>query len=204
MENLFAHPARAAACVYIVLLSVVALFSGINLAVRTPERPRRQAPCRRHPPQPGGGRTARVYDRRGIATIDGDAVRYLGLILLIVGGGLRVGPMFVLGRRFTYPLATQEPHPLMTTGFYRFIRHPSYLGGLLGMVGWVLVFRSGVGLVLGLLLIPVFIGVIRAEEELLRAEFGEQYAAYQRRTWRLIPFVYSGADHEKAIEGRSR
>jgi protein-S-isoprenylcysteine O-methyltransferase Ste14 len=129
-------------------------------------------------------------DRRDLWTLDGDAVRYLGLALLAVGSVLRVGPMFALGRRFTWPLATQEVHRLVTTGFYRFIRHPSYLGALLGGIGWVLVFRSGIGLLLIALLVPVLIGMIRAEEARLLSEFGENYADYRRRTWRLLPFLY--------------
>jgi protein-S-isoprenylcysteine O-methyltransferase Ste14 len=98
--------------------------------------------------------------------------------------------MFVLGRRFTWPLASQEAHRLETSGFYRVIRHPSYLGALLGGAGWVLVFRSGIGLILIGLLVPVLLGVIREEEALLATEFGDEYAAYRRRTWRLLPFLY--------------
>ena len=108
-------------------------------------------------------------DRRDLATLDGDATRYLGLVLMIVGSVLRVGPMFVLGRRFTWPLASQEPHPLITSGFYRFVRHPSYLGAFLGGIGWVLVFRSGLGLILMAMLLPAFLPVVRAEEALLMA-----------------------------------
>ena len=73
---------------------------------------------------------------------------------------------------------------------YRIIRHPSYLGALLGGSGWVLVFRSGIGLLLIALLVPVLIGTIRAEEAQLLSEFGENYADYRRRTWRLLPFLY--------------
>jgi protein-S-isoprenylcysteine O-methyltransferase Ste14 len=132
-----------------------------------------------------------VYcDRHDLATIDGDAVRCLGLVLLIVGGVMRVMPMFLLGDRFTWPLATQRGHEMLTTGFYRFIRHPSYSGALIGGVGWVLLFRSGVGLVLIAMLFPFFLPLIDAEEALLRLEFGESYVAYQSRTWKLLPFLY--------------
>jgi protein-S-isoprenylcysteine O-methyltransferase Ste14 len=130
-------------------------------------------------------------DRRGLWTLDGDAVRYLGLALFTVGAVLRIGPIFALAGRFTWPLASHgDDHRLVTTGFYRYIRHPSYLGFLLAMLGWVLVFRSGVGLLVFLLFTPLIFVIIPAEEALLLAEFGEEYDSYQRRTWRLLPFLY--------------
>jgi protein-S-isoprenylcysteine O-methyltransferase Ste14 len=51
-------------------------------------------------------------------------------------------------------VAVQPAHRLKTDGVYRFVRHPSYLGALLAMAGWTLVFRSGPGLLLALLMIP--------------------------------------------------
>lgn len=63
-------------------------------------------------------------------------------------------------------------------------------GGLLGGIGWVLVFRSGIGLLLIFLLVPGFIFLIRAEEALLVSEFGDEYTTYQGHTWRLLPFIY--------------
>jgi protein-S-isoprenylcysteine O-methyltransferase Ste14 len=129
-------------------------------------------------------------DRREIRTLDGDAVRYLGVVVLTIGVVPRVGPMSVLGRRFTWPLATQEHHPFMTTRFYRYIQHPSCLGALLGMVGWMLVFRSGIGLILVVLLMLMLAGVIPQEEALLKSGFGEAYTGDPHRTWRLVPFLY--------------
>jgi len=67
-------------------------------------------------------------DRHDLWTIDGDAVRYLGLALFVLGSVLRVGAVFVLGRRFSGLVAIQEGHELVTGGLYRVIRHPSYLG----------------------------------------------------------------------------
>ncbi len=98
--------------------------------------------------------------------------------------------MFVLGRRFSGLVAIQEGHELVTDGIYRWVRHPSYLGALVGFAGWVLVFRSLVGL---LLLIPgagALVTRMDAEEVLLASEFGARYAAYRARTWRLVPWVY--------------
>ena len=123
-------------------------------------------------------------------TFGGQSIRLAGLVLLGLGALFRVGPMFLLGDRFTWPLAKQRAHPLLTTGFYRFIRHPSYAGALVGAIGWVLLFRSGPGLLLVAALFPFFNPVIQAEEALLFAEFGADYATYCQRTWRLIPFLY--------------
>src|ERR1700758_5557301 len=60
-------------------------------------------------------------------------------------------------------------------GVYGDIRHPSSLGLLVNSLGWALAFRSGVGLLLTVLLIPPLVVRIRAEERLLRTEFGGKY-----------------------------
>ena len=129
-------------------------------------------------------------DRHDIWRIDSDTVRYLGLALFVVGSVLRVGAVFVLGRRFSGLVAIQEGHQLETGGLYRVIRHPSYLGLLLGLFGWALVFRSAIGVLVALLLLPPLVARMNAEEALLESEFGERYADYRRRTWRLVPYLY--------------
>ena len=79
---------------------------------------------------------------------------------------------------------------MVTNGPYRIIRHPSYAGLLVNSLGWALVFRSGVGLVLTLLIVPPLIARMRAEEALLRSQFGGEYDAYCARTSRLLPGIY--------------
>ena len=103
---------------------------------------------------------------------------------------MRLWPVFVLGRRFSGLVAIQPGHTLMTSGMYRAIRNPSYLGLLVLSSGWALAFRSVVGVLLVALMIPPLIARIHSEEALLRAQFGEEYAAYCARTWRLIPGLY--------------
>jgi protein-S-isoprenylcysteine O-methyltransferase Ste14 len=129
-------------------------------------------------------------DRIGFWTIDGDSVRWLGVFLFAAGGVLRIWPVFVLGRRFSGLVAIQPEHTLVTTGLYGIIRHPSYLGLLVNALGWSLAFRSGVGVLLTSLLIPPLLARIRAEEALLRSQFGAGYEAYSCRTWRLVPWLF--------------
>ena len=61
---------------------------------------------------------------------------------------------------------------------------------LINSVGWSLAFRSELGLILTLLLIPPVLARINAEEKLLHAQFGDKYNAYCSHTWRLIPGLY--------------
>jgi protein-S-isoprenylcysteine O-methyltransferase Ste14 len=130
-------------------------------------------------------------DRLNRWTIDGDTVRYLGLIITAIGGFVRVAAVFDLGHRFSMFVAVQPDHRLKTDGFYRFVRHPSYLGALLVMTGWALVFRSVIGLLLTAAMCVPIIALIRAEEEFFVREFGEQYRSYQQHTrWRLFPLIY--------------
>jgi protein-S-isoprenylcysteine O-methyltransferase Ste14 len=129
-------------------------------------------------------------DRENVWKLDGDAVRWLGVALLAAGGALRLWPVAVLGWRFSGLVAIQPGHELVTTGPYRYIRHPSYLGLLISALGWGLAFNTAAGVVLALANIPPLVARMNAEERLLSSEFGAAYEAYRARTARLIPGVY--------------
>ncbi len=131
-----------------------------------------------------------LTDRLDFWTFGGDAVRWLGVALFAGGGALRLWPVFVLGRRFSGLVAIQPGHTLVTAGIYSVIRNPSYLGLLISSLGWALAFRSGVGVLLAAANLVPLVARIRAEEALLHSQFGEEYDAYRRRTWKLIPWVY--------------
>jgi protein-S-isoprenylcysteine O-methyltransferase Ste14 len=126
-------------------------------------------------------------DRTGFWTMDGEAIRWLGAALFAGGGALRIWPVFVLGHRFSGLVAIQRGHTLVTDGIFGVIRNPSYLGMLILTFGWALAFRSWVGVLFAVLLIPSLVARIRAEEGLLRTQFGDQYEAYLSRTSRLTP-----------------
>jgi protein-S-isoprenylcysteine O-methyltransferase Ste14 len=187
----FSHPARVALAVAIAAMAGVSLFADGNLSPGARED--------------RGNRWVIVAfaliglldaylpaytDRRDVWTIDGDPIRWLGVVLFAVGGALRLWPVFVLGRRFSGLVAIQPGHTLVTSGVYGVIRHPSYLGLLINSLGWGMAFRSGVGVLLTALLVPPLVARIRAEERLLRTQFGSEYDAYRARTSRLVPGLY--------------
>jgi protein-S-isoprenylcysteine O-methyltransferase Ste14 len=129
-------------------------------------------------------------DRRDIWVIDGDAARYFGLFLFFAGSILRLAAVFVLGRRFSGLVAIQPGHQLKTDGLYRYIRHPSYTGLIASMIGYVLIFRSVIGLLLNIVLFLFLVSRMNDEESFLEAHFGDEYRNYRLRTRRLVPFVY--------------
>lgn len=129
-------------------------------------------------------------DREDFLTIDGEALRWFGVLLFAIGGALRIWPVFVLGSRFSGLVAIQPGHELVTSGVYGVIRHPSYLGLLVNSLGWALAFRSLVGVLLTAFTIVPLIARMNAEERLLLARFGDEYEAYRARSRRLIPGLY--------------
>jgi protein-S-isoprenylcysteine O-methyltransferase Ste14 len=189
VRGLLAHPARAGTFLVAAAGALAFLFSGMDLTSLTWEDRRTRivlpasiavmAPLLFFPA---------YADRRDIMVFNDDAVQCLSSVVYAAGCVLRIGPMFTLKKRFRAPWMTQEQHYLVTTGFYRYIRHPSYLGAILALLGWFLVFRCWIGFGVGLLLIPQAITEIRKEEKMLAEEFGEEYAVYKRRTW-MLPFV---------------
>ena len=129
-------------------------------------------------------------DRIGFWTLDGDTLRWAGVVVCFLGGLLRLIPVFVLGNRFSGLVAIQPGHRLETRGIYALIRNPSYLGMLITSLGWVLAFRSGVGILLVATLLIPLVARIHAEERLLRNHFGAEYDEYFNHTWRLLPGIY--------------
>ena len=129
-------------------------------------------------------------DRIDFWTIDGEAVRWAGLAVFTLGGILRLWPVFVLGRRFSGLVAIQPDHHLVTTGIYSHVRNPSYVGLLAGSLGWALIFRSAIGVLIAALMLIPLSARIRSEERLLADQFGAEYESYRARTWRLLPGVY--------------
>jgi len=187
----FAHPARVALTIVLFVLTGAAFFTRGNLSSGEREdRGNRWVLIAFAVIGFASAYLPAYTDRIDFWTIDGDAVRWLGVILFAAGGALRLWPVFILGHRFSGLVAIQPGHALVTEGIYSVIRHPSYLGLIVGMLGWALAFRSGLGVVLTALIVPPLLARIRAEEALLASQFGTQYDAYRRRTARLVPGLY--------------
>ncbi len=141
----FSHPALIALTVATFAISGVAFFAGGNISSGAREdRSNRWVLTAFGVIGLLNAYVPAYTDRKEFWTIDGDAVRWLGVVLYAAGGALRIWPVFVLGNRFSGLVAIQPGHTLVTSGIYRVVRHPSYLGLLINSLGWSPAFRSSV------------------------------------------------------------
>ena len=114
----------------------------------------------------------------------------LGSLLAVAGAALVLRSRAELGPAWSFvPKAGQETG-LVTTGPYRLVRHPIYLGLALLAMGEALAFRNWPAFSIVLSgIVPTFAWRARAEETLLSRTFGKRYALYQKQTKMIIPYI---------------
>ena len=115
----------------------------------------------------------------------------IGAILSIVGLIIRIKSILTLKQHFTYIVTEIEDHKLIETGLYKNIRHPGYLGQVIIFIGTATAMSNWLSIVL--MIIPVLCGYfyrIKVEEQFMIRQLGPKYQDYQKRTKRLIPWIY--------------
>ena len=114
-----------------------------------------------------------------------------GLIVMWLGLAIRVWAIAALGRTFRTTVEVDPGQPVVSTGPYRWVRHPSYSGLLLIVIGFGLGAGSWLALaVCAVLPLPALLRRIHVEEAELAGVLGDRYRAYQAQTKRLIPGVW--------------
>jgi len=132
-----------------------------------------------------------------LLTLPGTLVGYAALLLALTGCILTVAGAAVvlrsrmeLGPAWSLAPIAHEATGLVTTGPYRVVRHPIYLGLSMLALGQALAFASWPAfLVLLAGIIPTFVWRAAAEEKVLTATFGKRYALYQTQTKMIIPHL---------------
>ena len=115
----------------------------------------------------------------------------LGLMLMAAGIAIRQWAIFVLGRFFTADVRVHPEQPVIDSGPYRWVRHPSYSGMIIFFVGLGLALSNWLSLVV-LALVPTggLTVRIRSEERALLAGLGEPYRRYAAARRRLFPGIW--------------
>lgn len=114
-----------------------------------------------------------------------------GFLLIIIGLVIRWTAIITLKKYFTVNVSILTEHKLVTTGIYRFVRHPAYAGSLLSFLGLGLSFSNWLStLVIFIPVLIAFIYRIQVEEKVLIQTFRDKYILYSKRVKRLIPKIY--------------
>ena len=118
-----------------------------------------------------------------------EIISLVGVVLCVAGLGLCIWARLTLGRNWSGAVTVKEGHELIERGPYRLVRHPIYTGLLAMFLGTVIVLGNVAGIA-GLMLVSVSFWIkLRDEERIMLKQFPNQYAAYQQRVKRIIPFV---------------
>ena len=113
-----------------------------------------------------------------------------GSVLTVLGLFGAIWARINLGRNWSGYVTYKEGQTLVTTGPYRYVRHPIYTSMILMFIGTILYYGSLIISVIFVILAIDFILRTRKEEEIMIKLFGERYKEYMKRTKRLIPLIY--------------
>lgn len=117
-----------------------------------------------------------------------DAWAASGVFLLFVGTIFRLWAIRTLDKAFSATVQIKEGQQLVTTGPYRWLRHPSYTGAWVAMIGAAMLMHSYLGLaIMGPGMLLVYIRRIAIEERTLEEGFREDYLKMKKKTWRMVP-----------------
>jgi len=126
-----------------------------------------------------------------VALYHGPALFWLGIAFIWIGTLLRHWAVATLGRYHVMTIHTELKQPVITTGPYSYIRHPSYLGALVAVLGIALAINSlPGGVVLAAAAAGTLIQRIYIEDRHLLKHLGAVYQEYAKHTHRLLPFVW--------------
>ena len=118
-------------------------------------------------------------------------VTYPGIILMLAGIIIRLRAVLTLKRSFTLSVQTSKEQHLITTGIYKKVRNPAYTGSICSLVGTALGLRGGIALAAVLIFSLIcYSARISVEEKVLRSHFGNEFTEYEKRTYRLVPYVW--------------
>jgi protein-S-isoprenylcysteine O-methyltransferase Ste14 len=117
------------------------------------------------------------------------ALSSIGVMLCVAGGAVLVWARQTLGDNWSQTVSVKEGHELVTGGPYRCVRHPMYTGGLVACLGSAIVCGGGFVFLL-VILGGLFLWRTGAEDKLMARQFPNEYPAYQKRTKKLVPYVY--------------
>lgn len=129
------------------------------------------------------------FEIQTLAVVFPEAIFWVGLALLIVGGFISLVAVLQLNIHLS-PFPSPLPgSKLIDFGIFKFVRHPIYIGVFLGMFGFGILYDSGYKLIVSIMLLLLFYFKSRYEEKQLITMFPE-YPEYAKQTGRFFPKIF--------------
>jgi len=127
----------------------------------------------------------------GTQLVDGGWTEYwISVAVLICGLMLAVWARRALGDNWSGRVSVKSGHELVRSGPYRYLRHPVYTGGLLGLLGTALASGKVSGFIAVSVALCALLYKLHIEERWMFAHFGDAYREYRRASWALVPLIY--------------
>jgi protein-S-isoprenylcysteine O-methyltransferase Ste14 len=114
-------------------------------------------------------------------------LRWSGIALGVIGGSLLIWTLPNLGKNLTDTVVTRRAHTLVSSGPYRWIRHPFYDAVALYLAANALAAANWFVFLTGVAVVALLVIRTRTEEEKLILRFGDSYRTYVGRTGRFFP-----------------
>jgi protein-S-isoprenylcysteine O-methyltransferase Ste14 len=115
---------------------------------------------------------------------------WIGAAVTVAGLLFAVWARKHLGSNWSSSVTIKQGHDLITTGPYALVRHPIYTGILTGFLGTAIALSQVRGAIGFVVIFLVLWAKLRREEEWMRSQFGETYAAYAHQTAALVPHLF--------------
>ena len=122
-------------------------------------------------------------------TKENTSIRFIGLPVYLIFSWIQVWSFKALGDNYSQDIVIKKDHNLVTSGPFRFIRHPQYFSQILINLGATAATLSYVLGALTLIEIPVYIMRAYMEDKLLAKHFGEEFRAYKKKSGFIFPFI---------------
>ena len=120
-----------------------------------------------------------------------NTIFWFGLSIILLGFGLRIWAVATLGASFRTTVETSKDQPVVRSGPYTLVRHPSYSGLILMCIGYGIALQNWLSLAFALIVpLIALLYRIQVEEAVLVSSLGSDYKKYQSETKKIVPWIW--------------
>lgn len=116
-------------------------------------------------------------------------IRIIGFLVYLTFSWVQIWATRTLADNYSQEIAIKKDHKLITSGPFKFVRHPQYLSQVLVDFGGAVATLSYILAPLALIQIPIMFLRAFFEDKLLEKHFGENFRSYKKKSSLIIPFI---------------